>query len=136
MSEFFTISVFSSPSFWYKNHVPKNTIITANAAVRECDCHAPCICPALDVSGGGRIKAGENVTFKANVAGGSDTSGLTYKWTISQGEIIAGEGTAEITVRTTKEMSGTIEATAEITGPGFCEMCRAMTNSETATIIQ
>lgn len=111
--------------------------ITKTIKIGECDvCDLPCVCPTLDVSGGGDVKAGENVTFRANVVGGSDTANPTFKWTISQGEIIAGQGTTQITVKTTSEMSGTIEATVEFSAPGLCSACYVMTVSETATIIQ
>lgn len=102
--------------------------------VKECEFEHVCVCPAVDAVGGGNIRAGENVTFTAAVSGGTATD-ISYKWTISQGEIIAGQGTREITVKTTKEMSGTIEATVEVGAPGLCNNCR-ITASETATIIK
>ena len=105
---------------------------TLSVDVRECQCHCPCVCPTLDVTGGGNIKAGEVVSFKANVSGGTQTD-LKYNWTVSQGEIIEGQGTSEIKVKTTPEMAGTITATVEIGGSGFCEEC-PRTDSETATI--
>ncbi len=95
-----------------------------------------CVCPTLEITSDETLNAGETVTFTAKVSGGSDTSGLTYKWTVSQGEIIAGQGTEKITLKTTKEMSGTIEATVEISAPGLCSVCSLLTESETVTIIQ
>lgn len=101
--------------------------------VRECDCPLICICPTLSVSGGGVIKAGETVEFTANVSGGT-AADITYNWTISQGEIIEGQGTSKITVKTTKETTGTITATVEI-GGDLCAVC-LRTASESATIIK
>jgi hypothetical protein len=107
---------------------------TLSAVVSECDCDCPCVCPTLEVTGGGNVKAGETVSFKAEVSGGT-AADITYDWTVSQGEIIEGQGTSEIKVKTTAEMTGTITANVEIGGDGFCADC-PRTDSETATIIK
>lgn len=61
------------------------------------------------------FKAGETITFVANIST-SDNKPI-YKWTISSGIIIAGQGTPVITVETTNEMAGqSITATVEIEG--------------------
>lgn len=102
--------------------------------VKECGvCHPPCICPSLSVSDSGNVKAGETLSFKANVIGGTATD-ITYDWKVSQGEIIEGQGTSEIKVKTSPGMTGTITATVEI-GGDLCADCRR-TASETATIIK
>ncbi len=103
-------------------------------SVKECyDCDPPCVCPALSVSGGGSIKGGETVDFTANVSIGTAFD-IKYKWTVSQGEIVLGQGTPNITVKTTSAMSGYVQATVEISGD-FCAEC-LRTASETGTIIQ
>lgn len=107
---------------------------TLSAVVRACDCVCPCFCPTLLVTGGGVVSPGGSVAFIANVLGGTAID-LTYNWTVSQGEIIKGQGTPQIKVRTTREMIGTITATVEIGGNGFCITC-LRTASETATIIK
>lgn len=113
---------------------PVNETKSETVTVKECPiCDLPCVCPMLAVSGNDEIKAGETVTFKAKIEGGTATR-INYKWTISQGEIIAGQGTAEITVKTTKEMTGIIKATVEIDGD-LCEMC-FRTAEKTAAIIK
>ncbi len=110
-----------------------NETKSETVTVKECPiCYLPCICPTLAVSGNDEIKAGETVTFKAKVEGGTATS-INYQWTISQGEIIAGQGTAEITVKTTKEMIGSVEAAVEISALGLCENCQ-FTESKTTII--
>jgi hypothetical protein len=106
---------------------------TLSVKVIECQCNCPCVCPTLDVTGDGNVKAGETVVFKANVSGGTVTD-LTYNWTVSQGEIVSGQGTPQIKVKTTREMIGTITATVEIGGI-LCPDC-LRTDSETATIIK
>jgi hypothetical protein len=95
--------------------------------VDRCCCLMPCVCPTLDVRDGGKIKSGENATFTVLLTGGSDTTGLIYEWTVSQGEIVEGQGTPKITVRTSAEMTGKIEARVKVTGPGLCETCVEMT---------
>ena len=112
--------------------------ITKTVLIRECGtCDLPCVCPTLTVLGKETVRASESVVFSAKVAGGSDTSGLTYKWTVSQGEIVKGQGTPVIKVKTTKEMNGTIEATVEIEGPGLCGgNCPIINTSETTTIVK
>ena len=107
---------------------------TLSVVVRECDCDCPCVCPTLDVTGGGNVKASETMSFRADVTGGNVTD-ITYHWTVSQGKIIEGQGTSEIKVKTTSEMTGVVTATVEIGGSGFCVTC-LRTNSETATIIK
>lgn len=111
-----------------------NEAKSGTVKVKECEFEHVCVCPAVAVVGGGNVKAGKNATFSAEVSGGSESE-LTYKWTVSQGEIIAGQGTREITVKTTKEMSETIEATVEVSAPGLCFNCQT-TASETATIVK
>jgi hypothetical protein len=107
---------------------------TRSVTVRDCDCQCPCVCPTLDVTGSGNFKAGETVEFTADVKGGTAPD-ITYKWTVTQGEIIEGQGTSKIKVKTTSEMTGTIEATVEIGSPELCADC-PRTASETATIIK
>lgn len=107
---------------------------TAQVRVRECDCPYICICPTLELKDNGNVKAGEEVTFTANVKGGTVTD-ITYNWTVSQGEIIEGSGTPQIKVKTTPQMNGFIKATVEIDGVGLCESC-PRTAFETATIIK
>jgi hypothetical protein len=62
-------------------------------------------CPTIDIAGprDGRISPGEN-TFTANVSGGTQGS-ITYEWTMSNGEILRGQGTPSIVVNLTEESS-------------------------------
>jgi hypothetical protein len=101
--------------------------------VEECGCELFCVCPTLSVSDSGNVKAGESLTYKANVIGGTAID-ITYDWKVSQGEITEGQGTSEIKVKTSPGMTGTITATVEI-GGDLCADCRR-TASETATIIR
>lgn len=112
------------------------TTKTETITVRECpDCVNPCVCPTIDVSGGGVVLAGTPMNFTANVSGGSDTSGLTYRWSVSSGSISSGDGTPSITVDTTGLADGTnVTATVEVTGPGLCQNCSSLSASETGSV--
>ncbi len=107
-----------------------------NVTVGKCPvCDMPCFCPTIfSVIGSENARAGETITFTANVSGGTAFD-LAYNWTVSQGEIVEGQGTPEITVKTTKEMTGTIEATVEIGGGSLCDVC-LRTKSKTIEIIK
>lgn len=74
-------------------------------------------CPQIDVRGpSGIVAPGETMTFTVNVTGFSSEK-LVYKWTISTGEIVNGQGTPTITVKTSREFGGTTPtATVEISG--------------------
>lgn len=101
-------------------------------SVVECCCII-CVCPNIYITSNDSVKAGETVIFKVEVSAGTQTI-FTYNWTVSQGEIIAGQGTSEIKVKTSREMTGSVTATVEI-GGDFCDTCMR-TDSETATIIK
>ncbi len=106
---------------------------TATITVTICAC-PECYCPTLSVTGVEEITAGETAEFTANVSGGTSAE-ITYNWTVSQGEIVEGQGTPTIRVETTDEMTGTVEATVEIGGEGLCPDC-TRTASATAKFIQ
>ena len=93
---------------------------TGTIIVRDCDCFVDCSCPTISVAGESEGKAGEIITFTANISGGT-AGDVTYDWTISQGEIVDGQGTPKITVVTSSAMTGTVKATVEI--GGMCADC-------------
>jgi hypothetical protein len=64
---------------------------------------------------------GKPLTFTANVKGSSLTAKLRYSWTISAGEISAGQDTSSITVDTAGINGAHITATVEVDGlPAGC----------------
>ena len=100
--------------------------------MEECCC-LHCICPTLSVTGGGEVKAGENMFFTAKAIGGENP--VKYLWTISDGEIIDGQGTPKITVKTNSDLIGkTITATVE-TVVETCPSCTRMV-SETGRVVE
>jgi hypothetical protein len=110
---------------------------TRTVTVATCNCITPvvpitCTCPTITLTGPSDvIVQGGTGTFTANVSGGSQTS-TTYNWTVSQGEIVSGQGTPTITVQAPAAMTGNITATLEV-GGDLCEACQR-TFSETAGI--
>jgi len=111
------------------------TTKTETITVRDCGpCESPCTCPVLDVSGGGIVEEGSPMYFTANLTGGSGTE-FTYDWTVSNGTITSGQGTPSITVDTTGLADQTnIIATVNVGGPGLCETCPSLNNSETGSV--
>jgi hypothetical protein len=108
------------------------TTKTETITVRDCECESPCVCPTLDVTGGGVVQPGESMSFTANVSGGTATD-ITYNWSVSNGTIASGQGTPSITVDTTGLSDTNITATVEIGGVGFCETCQR-SDSETGSV--
>ncbi|HEY8562414.1 MAG TPA: hypothetical protein VIL74_18700 [Pyrinomonadaceae bacterium] len=109
---------------------PKSKTVT----IIEPACDPPCLCPAVDVVGGGEVQAGENLEFTAVTAGGAQDE-IIYKWTVSQGEIVEGQGKSKIIVKTTSETIGEVKATVEIGGSDFCSNCEP-TAFETGTVVK
>lgn len=107
---------------------------TETVTVRECDCDCPCLCPDLSIKTVKEGRASESLVFSAKVLGGTVVD-ITYRWTVSQGEIVNGQGTPQIKIQTTREMTGTVTATLEISGSGLCAEC-PRTASETVSIIK
>ena len=102
--------------------------------VRECDCHCPCVCPELFIRASERVRASESFVLSVKPPGGL-TYETTYEWTVSQGEIVQGQGTSQIKVKTSREMTGEIAASVEINNPVLCAVC-PKTASKTVPIIK
>ncbi len=107
---------------------------TKTITVENCtDCIAVCECPApWQVTGpSGLTKAGDSMTFTANVGGGGD---YTYNWTVSAGTISSGQGTSSISVDTTGVAPGS-NVTAAVMVAGLPRDCNCQeSGSETAGI--
>lgn len=109
------------------------TTKTETITVRECpDCVSPCVCPTVDVSGGGVVEPGQSMSFTANVSGGN-VSSVSYNWSVSAGTISSGQGTPSITVDTTGLADTNVTATVEINdSTGTCNCGRS--DSETGSV--
>ena len=101
---------------------------TRTVTVAACDCvpiAIPCVCADVSITGpSGLIIAGETMTFTANTSGGNVG---TYTWSVDNGEIISGQGTNTITVRTTAGQTGNVTATLNTTGD--CPECAKTTTA-------
>jgi hypothetical protein len=75
------------------------------------------LCPEITVIGPSRFTtAGDLMTFKASIGNGQ-AGKLGYDWTVTAGAIESGQGTATISVRTTKDMGeSNVTATVKVTG--------------------
>lgn len=75
-------------------------------------------CPKIAVIGpSGVTRAGDALTFTANVGASDRNNKLEYSWTVSAGTIESGQGTSGINVRSTPEMGNTmITATVKVSG--------------------
>lgn len=81
-----------------------------------------CTCPTMSVLGPAKpANPGDLMLFTVNLSSQPE-SYAKYKWTVSDGTIIQGQGTTQIAVQTTPEMAGkTITATLEL--EGVCPTC-------------
>lgn len=103
------------------------TVAECTGCVKIDDCE----CATVSVNGPAGITApGATMTFTANLTGGTQES-PTYNWTVTAGEIEAGQGTSTITVRVPAEGVNNITATVEV--GGLCASC-PNTGSETAGV--
>lgn len=109
-----------------------NSTTTETITVRECDCGGDCFCPTISATGNQNSRNPETFVFEADLTGGTGSS-ITYNWTVSQGEIIAGQGTPAITVKIDDKLKGAVKATVEI--GGVCEDC-LKTASATVKIVK
>jgi len=103
---------------------------TRTVTVEACNCIAVCVCPTLTVTGpSGEVKAGDVLTFTANLSGGS--TDFTYDWTVTQGTIIEGQGTPSIRVQTDANLAGqNVTATVNVTSV----TCTECSRSESVTV--
>ncbi len=93
---------------------------TSTIIVEDCNCVAVCECPTVSVTGpGSATTPGDVMTFTANASGGNVTD-LTYNWTVTQGEIIEGQGTPSIRVQTSADMGGQNVTATVTTGSTIC----------------
>jgi hypothetical protein len=93
-----------------------------------------CICPIVKVTAPpAPVKAGEIVTFSAEVSGNKNYQ-TNYNWTVSAGTIIAGQGTPEIKIDTSGLEGGMIIIAAIDVSGNWCSVCDNLTVSETAVI--
>lgn len=78
-------------------------------------CPAP-VCPNVLITCPDRVVAGQPLTFTSTATGGSGNVTPAYRWTVSGGTIIEGQGTTSIKVDTTGLGGQTIKASFSVDG--------------------
>jgi hypothetical protein len=76
----------------------------------------PLPCATVTISGPGEVDKEHPITFSANLSGGEPSVNPTYKWTVSDGSIISGQGSPIIEVDTTGFVGQQVTATLEVRG--------------------
>ena len=73
-------------------------------------------CPTLTIECPTDLpESGKTYTVKLRVGGGNPNQKLTYKWAVSNGEIVDGQGTCSVKIRIS-DLSKGITATVEVGG--------------------
>jgi hypothetical protein len=91
------------------------TTKTEEVTVIKCEQHsADVVCPVIDIVRSEVV--GNESVFTASVSGGSQ-SAMTYTWTMLGGEIIDGQGTPSIRVKTRPEDRSQLRSAASILSP-------------------
>lgn len=106
-----------------RNGILKGNFITKKVTVKHCECDPGYECPSISVSSpSAPADAGDTLIFTVDVKGGSQKS-VNYNWIVSAGEIVEGQSTSNILVKTSPDLKGqTITATVELGGIGvFCQ---------------
>lgn len=90
-------------------------------------------CPRVVVSCPDSVRAGEELTFTANVSGGDADVEPTFNWTVSAGTISSGQGRATIMVDTAGIGGQTVTATVDVGNfPRECITSHSCTTSVAA----
>jgi hypothetical protein len=102
--------------------------------VERCGCVTPpprITCPTVSVNCPSEpVKAGQPVTFTANVSGGDPNVTPTYNWTVTAGTISSGQGTSSITVDTTG-LADNSNITATVDVGGYDRSCSTSSSCST-----
>jgi hypothetical protein len=84
-------------------------------------------CAALTISGPDEVEEGQSITFTASLAGGEPTVEPTYKWSVSAGTILKGQGTAIIEVDISGHAGQQVTVTLDVGGyPPECQSTTAL----------
>lgn len=85
---------------------------SAEITVLSANCNCDCECPQLAIAASRTsVRTGEVIDFDA-----SDLRGVTYNWTIENGEYVSGQGTRSLRVKAGKIEDGSVRVSLSITG--------------------
>lgn len=98
----------------------------------------PPTCGVVDVDGPSEVEVGTPLVFKAKIAGLTYTTKPEFKWTVSAGTIMAGQGTNEITVDTTGISGFVVTVTAGLSEvpPGCSGSASRTTNISAPELVR
>jgi hypothetical protein len=88
---------------------------STKVVVRTCPPPRP-VCPNVTINCPDVQQAGTPITFTASVSGGTAGVAPVYNWTVSDGQILSGQGTPTITVDTAGLAGRPISATVAVAG--------------------
>ncbi len=112
---------------------------TASASVTVAHCQncttVVMPCPTISVSCPREADRKQRVVFEATVSGGPAEIQPTYKWSITAGQILSGQGTSKLTVDVS-EFSGKSVTAAVSIGGGYNPSCPTTQASCTITDLQ
>jgi hypothetical protein len=92
---------------------------TGSATVTVVVCpgfHPVLPCPTVSVSCPSTVESKASITFEATIAGGDVEIKPTYKWSLSTGKIISGQGTSKITIDVSGLSDESVTATVSVGG--------------------
>lgn len=99
---------------------------STRVVVRNCPPPRP-LCPNVSIYCPDVVQTGAPITFTASVSGGTPGVTPVYRWRVSEGAILSGQGTSTITVDTAGLGGRQITATVEV--EGYNLECRASCQS-------
>jgi hypothetical protein len=107
-----------------KDFIINGKTITKKIIVQEASiCDPPCDCPSLSITRSAKMPVrGDSLIFTAKIG---EIKNIQLKWTISNGTIIAGQGSAQILVKPSNKASvESMTVTLEIQGYDLCRDCQ------------
>lgn len=115
---------FEKTEFWF---IPANSDPPYVALTADCDC------PEVRVEGKPEPKKANRTSFVANVSGGYFQNPVTYRWRVTGGTIVKGQGTPTIQVKINSSRKA---VTAEVEIGGVEESCFCALKSSFTTKIR
>ena len=118
------------------DYIIRGRTIAKTIEIVECDiCDIGCSCPSLSVLSSSKpANPGDTFIFAALVCGAIDKV-ISYKWSVSNGIIVNGQGTSHLIVKTNADApDGNITATVEIGGTDVA--CNCITTADRTVQIE
>lgn len=100
-------------------------------------CHPRCYCPSIDIwTPSAFVRVGSSFILSTDVRG-LENQRITYQWSISEGEIIAGQNTPRILIKTVSGMKNNeLKATLKIGGTDPACNCPTTASKNISVILE